>query len=359
MEYHVLVHPATMQKAGDYLSAITDGMQPGSLLKRSLVGTSLNEMSSSKFLEILIRTKHPRIYAESEVAGDGSDWNQKELSILGDVGIHVPVTVYDNGIHQNPDIHETPFKANLLFTPGALLRNDTGNTPADWNEVTSNNKIDPEGYYNLYERRLLPHLLHASETSMKRNTKAFITIPGLGCGLFAGPFKGHLGSELKQVLIRLLQQHGQKLSGIHAIYYDPHRECENERLLINDIHLLVRPLTKGNQNKPQLCKPEEYEEENDNFTKCKLWSFVAWDHVSWPGNDFYGGSRMTDDGVKAAATDSMFLMTGIEGYYNEQTHTYDPPKEYENWRDVILKKSIQILVKDNLFVISTSTELRG
>ena len=68
---------------------------------------------------------------------------------------------------------------------------------------------------------------------------------------------------------------------------------------------------------------------------------------------------MTDDGVKAAATDSMFLMTGIEGYYNEQTHTYDPPKEYENWRDVILKKSIQILVKDNLFVISTSTELRG
>jgi len=40
-----------------------------------------------------------------------------------------------------------------------------------------------------------------------------------------------------------------------------------------------------------------------------------WDHVSWPGNDFYGGSRSTDDGVKAAATDSMAALTGVEGRY--------------------------------------------
>ena len=35
---------------------------------------------------------------------------------------------------------------------------------------------------------------------------------------------------------------------------------------------------------------------------------MAWDYVSWPGNDFYGDLRNTDDGVKAAATNSMEVM---------------------------------------------------
>src|SRR5262249_44771579 len=42
---------------------------------------------------------------------------------------------------------------------------------------------------------------------------------------------------------------------------------------------------------------------------------VAWDHVSWPGNDFLGGSRATDDGVKAAASNSMSALAGVEGKY--------------------------------------------
>ena len=39
-----------------------------------------------------------------------------------------------------------------------------------------------------------------------------------------------------------------------------------------------------------------------------LFSVVAWDHVSWPGNDFYAGQRKTDDGVKAAATTAMQIV---------------------------------------------------
>ena len=54
----------------------------------------------------------------------------------------------------------------------------------------------------------------------------------------------------------------------------------------------------------------------DDFSGCILFSIVAWDHVSWPGNDYFGGSRSTDDGVKAAATDSMAVLTGIEGHYD-------------------------------------------
>jgi hypothetical protein len=349
-KYSWLIHHDTIRKVSDYLLSLRNAEQPGILLKKQLNGAYPEEISPEELLEKLIKTKIPQIFAETSVSGDGSDWNQKELSILGDVSVSVPVTVFDNGRHTDPDIHEVPFKANLLFTPGALLRNDMGRDPADWNEVTISDTLNPEGYYQLYRRRLLPLLLHTNEVAERRGRKAFITVPGLGCGQFAGPFKGMLGTELKKVLIRLLKEFGSKFNSIHCIYYDPYRECENERYLINGISLLVRPLTKGNWDKPQLCKPEQYEEEGDSFLKCDLWSVVAWDHVSWPGNDFYTGSRVTDDGVKAAATDSMSAITGIKGKYDEASNCYLPPEDYENWFEVAARNRIELEVGKNLII---------
>lgn len=114
-------------------------------------------------------------------------------------------------------------------------------------------------------------------------------------------------------------------------------ECKNSRNKIGHIDLMVRPLTLGNENKPQLCPPSNYKEDGDNFSDLELFSFVAWDHVSWPGNDFYLGIRDTDDGVKAAATDSMFRITGVEGIYDSLSNCYTPPSEYKNWEEVVLK----------------------
>jgi len=79
---------------------------------------------------------------------------------------------------------------------------------------------------------------------------------------------------------------------------------------------------------------------------------VAWDHVSWPGNDFYLGSRATDDGVKAAATSSMAAMTGFEGTYNPHKHTYAPPPGYRNWNELVQRAGLQIQVSDNLLVLT-------
>jgi len=78
---------------------------------------------------------------------------------------------------------------------------------------------------------------------------------------------------------------------------------------------------------------------------------VAWDHVSWPGNDFYGGSRSTDDGVKAAATNSMTVMTGIEGQYNPVTYHYEPPTKYRNWAAVVQQNNLRIKVEQNLSIL--------
>lgn len=38
----------------------------------------------------------------------GIHGNSRELSILGDISIAVPVEVYDNGLHQIPEVHPDP-----------------------------------------------------------------------------------------------------------------------------------------------------------------------------------------------------------------------------------------------------------
>ncbi len=350
LSYHILIHPEAYKKAEAYrIQLATKGIsEAGYFLQQELQGKELEKLNTEIFIEHLFATKPPLIFAESAVYGNGKDWNHIELSILGDIGVATNVEVYDDGKHYNPKIHKTPFLATLLFIPGALLRNGKSNLPADWNEVTQNAQINPIAYRALYERRLLPLLIYANDQAKLANKKALITVPGLGCGQFAGPFTGQMGSHLKDVLAQLLKTHANQLPYIKAVYYDPFNECQNERSEFGTVSLLVRPLTQGNQDKPQLCEPVDYAEAGDDYSDSLLFSVVAWDHVSWPGNDFYGGSRATDDGVKAAATNSMAVMTGIEGQYNPITFQYEPPFEYRNWVEVVEKNNLRIKVKHNL-----------
>jgi hypothetical protein len=355
--YTVLANPQTYQKAIDYLDRLKAGEKAGEYLHHKLKNIDLDLVTIPEFIELLMQTKRPKIFAESAVFGNGIDWNQSELSILGDLSIVTPVTVYDNGKHRNPDLHQVPFAATLIFTPGALLQNGHNLTPADWMEVTSDGVFNADGYYRLYERRLLPALIYINALVKQHGKKAVITIPGMGCGQFAGIFRGQLGAELKQVLVRFLQAYAGDFSDIHAVYYDPYSECDNDRIEIESISLFVRPLLRGNANKPQLCLPQTYAEDGDDFSNCELFSFVAWDHVSWPGNDFYLNARSTDDGVKAAATNVMQVMTGIEGTYNPQIERYCQPGEYENWKEVVQKNRVQLELKHN-FIILPSTDRR-
>lgn len=351
-QYTILLHQITLQKAESYRKALVSReIQAGTYLKNALTGINPAQIDTSDLIGYLLKTKHPQIFAESAVAGDGSDWSPIELSILGDISIVVPVQVFDDGRHTSPAIHTRPFDATLLYVPGALLQNGRGKIPADWNDVTVGNELQPEAYYTLYERRLLPGFLYADQAAGAKGKQALFTIPGLGCGQFAGKFHGQLGVELRNTLIMFLENYSAQLLHTRAVYYDPYRECQNERYDIGHISLLVRPLTLGNTGKSQLCPPQVYEEGNDDFSNCELFSFVAWDHVSWPGNDFYLGARATDDGVKAAATSSMAMITGVAGRYNPRTNTYDPPRKYRNWDDLVSQENIQLAAGDNIIVL--------
>ncbi len=342
--YRVLLSDESAERLAKLARALRSDMSTaGGRLRAALAERSYDLTDPDELLQALLDTKDPQYFAESQVYADGTDWTVEELSILGDVSVSVPVTVFDNGLHANPEIHEPRFPATLLYVPGALLRNDTGGPPAD-GAVLTDGALDADRYRALYERRLLPGLRAASDAAAGRGRQILVTIPGLGCGQFAGRLKGTLGSHLQDALIEILSRHASELQGIRAVWFDPYNECADHREQIGHMSFLVRPLRASDNPHPQLCRPHEYAEAGDDYSACDLVSVVAWDHVSWPGNDFYRGMRATDDGVKAAATDSMFAMTGVRGAYNRESNCYGQPQEYATWEQVVRRRNVRLSV---------------
>jgi hypothetical protein len=339
-----LILPAdTRARIADYAAALRSGrVHPGKRLTETLRSSFLSELTADDLLWGLLDTKEPCIFAESAVRGDGSDWTLQELSLLGDLSVAADVTVYDDGRHQDPVVHSRPFAGTLVFTPGALLRNECGHPPADWAAATTpDGQLDLAGFAALYFRRLRPVFAYIQDHATRLGVRAFVTVPGLGCGQFAGPFRGQLGEQLEKVLERLLSENAEAWPALRAIYFDPYNECMPRRSRHHGIDFLVRPLTKSAPaGSPQLCPPADYaESRDDDFSPCRLYSFVAWDHVSWPGNDFNAGSRATDDGVKAAATAALHALTGIEGRYDAKRHAYLPPAPASTWNDLLHGRS--------------------
>jgi len=247
-------------------------------------------------------------------------------------------------------VHKEPLSGHLIYTPGALLHNGYGLQPADFDEVTKHQQINVDKYNALYARRLTPVLKYINEQAKSKKETAMITIPGLGCGQFAGRFQGQLGPYLKNALKHLLATIDESLSSIGAIYFDPYNSCENERETINGVEFLVRPLLQFNQEKSQLNTPATLADSDNEFANYTLYSIVAWDHVSWPGNDYWIGSRSTDDGVKAAATDTMYKITGYQGEYDTRSNKYLPPKDYKNWSDVVFQHNLTMKIKNRIKV---------
>lgn len=106
-----------------------------------------------------------------------------------------------------------------------------------------------------------------------------------------------------------------------------------------------------NTNRPRFCAPAHYAGPREDFSDCRLYSLVAWDPVSWPGNDFWAGARVTDDGVKAAASDLMRVITGQPGAYDRRTFSYRPPEPYPTWEALAQDQRTRLRLDDNLQVL--------
>lgn len=146
----LLISSLTKEKLNRYWERVQKGQSRAGQRLQAIINQDQKWLANVEdFLKALLRTKVPRIFAESEVSGDGSDWNQEELSILGDVSVLTQVTIFDDGRHTSPKVHEKPFYGFFMFVPGALLQSIT-NQPADWAEVVQDNAILFEKYLQLY-----------------------------------------------------------------------------------------------------------------------------------------------------------------------------------------------------------------
>jgi hypothetical protein len=359
--YDIVISETTLQNIIQYKSDLASGVaEPGMRLKKALAALGPTaSLTTEQFLGALLQTKQPMIFAESEIRADGTDWMHRELALLGDINVTMNAKAYDNGVWKTSDKnfkeHSPPIDIQLMFTPGALLGvgHDFAGVSPDHAEVVSHNRIDQDKYNALVERRLLPLLAHANARAEAEHQKAVITLPGIGCGAFAGEFKGQMGGHLNTALQAMLEKHGTALKHIALVYFDPFGECSNSEKEYGDVVFRVRPALL-NRSKPQLLAPQGYEEKGDSFATAKLYKIVAWDHASLPGNDFFGNSRMTDDGVSAAATNSMEVITGIRGKY--QGGAYRPPVGFDTWEDVAMKFHTHLKAQGNVKIVTAKAE---
>ncbi|MDB2592830.1 hypothetical protein N9Y17_03920, partial [Gammaproteobacteria bacterium] len=234
------------------------------------------------------------------------------------------VEIYDNGHWTNPTQHTNergelePLKGHLCYVPGALLDTRTGTFDED--EVTTkdengNKQLNQEKFTAFYEKRLLPVLSYINENSTKEHP-AFVTIPGLGEGRFGGIYgsdgKKIVGEFLQTALEQILEKHGQKYPNIKGIYYSPEKPKQAGTKNINGCNFIVSNGFWKADAIQLLSKPETF---GKQYKDCTLFKLGAWDHYSYPGNDFFINSRHTDDAVSAAATNSMQVLFDIEGKY--------------------------------------------
>ena len=134
-KYSIIIPEDTLLRADKYLHELQlDRILPGKRLQPLIQDEELKQFQSSDLLVKLFDTKIPQIFAESEVVGDGSDWNL-ELRLLGDISVAVPVTmmITENTIIPSSTSH---LFREWVFTPGALLCNGQGLIPPDLEEVT-------------------------------------------------------------------------------------------------------------------------------------------------------------------------------------------------------------------------------
>ncbi len=339
--YHWLLDDAVLARARRLLDALRSGeAQPGGRLAAELEGGLPS--SAEALVAALLRTKQTCIFAESEIRGDGSDWTSEEVGLMGDISCLVPVTVFDDGRWDRPRVHEPPFSAHLLFVPSALMHDHQAAPAADRLEVAPQGRLDAAAYGRLYARRLRPVFDAIEAVARAAGKGAVVTLPGLGCGAFAGAFRGQLGALLAECLHEFLASQAERWPSLRLVHFDPHHGLEAASWRIgDDLVYRIRPLC-GAGGHPQLSRVEVLDEDAGRLSGCHLFSLVAWDHVSWPGNDFYGGSRNTDDGVKAAATDSMYRMTGVRGQYDPHRYQYRPPQGYGTWGELVRHRGIRL-----------------
>lgn len=356
--YKLFAHEKSIEKIFEYKNLIeADINKSGELLRTQLKklfnNLTVSDLTINQFIELLLATKRPCVFAETLEYKSECDWSAEDARALGDIGVAVPVKAYDDGNWFNPKIHNPPLDAYLLYVPGALL---VENCNVDYPDTFENGKLIEQKYYELYERRLLPMLRFANDESLAKGTKAVVTLPGMGCGLFAG-LVVNINNNFDSVLKKLVNNYSSQLPNISLVYFAQFTSDGSSLESINYGGIKYLRIQGSDRHYRNLLQhPKDYEiDSGDDYSNHTLFAFVAWDHVSLPGNDFFRMSRYSDDGVKAAATNSMTSLLGAEGEYDPDTKMYEPKKkDTGTWESIAIKNNFRLEPTDGrLYILKT------
>lgn len=314
----------------------------------------IKDLTDVQFLELLIRSKKPKSFAENARFKDGflldfdgenySTFGKEETEILERIIFSADVTIFDNaGQRGTQEKHGNSFEGNLIFVPGPVFKGgfkELSSFKAIVKTVETGKEVFSDAEFKKEIKvRLLPTFLSAND-SARAGKKVFVTIPGISCGAFGdiygnldayGKFPGGskqipraLNAAIKELLKELTDQN--LLPNIAGVLFDSFaKDSLNAKSLegghgqtqeIGNVKYITQELSRyGAENqklRQQLNHPENFGAE---FAGCTLVKLVAADALAVPGNDFNIGSRATDEGNAAAATDIQSKLTGFGGKY--------------------------------------------
>jgi hypothetical protein len=304
-----------------------------------------------EYLSYLMGTRSSCIFAESDVAGDGSDWTSVELRLLSRIAVNFTETVayndgkWDSCRNKIWTDYPSPMPIQVACVSGTLLRNGMGQDPLDRSELLDNKgAISLEKLIAHYEQKLLPVLLMHNEVARANNNRLVVNIPGIGTGQFVtDALRSELKKLLPQAILRIIQKHADRLTHIHTINYDPFspQGLESGLRLDHDvkgstsdtcINFQIRPFIHEGKGKAQLDFPENITPQMVQEQQLKLLKIVAWDPCSFVMNDMWGDRRTTDEAT-AASTSILaeaikakhLVMTTVDGEFLKSiTFKYNP-----------------------------------
>lgn len=319
-------------------------------------GKEVKDLTTNEFIELLLATKWPIVFADRQSYVSHLEWSPEDARVLGDIGVAMSVKAFDDGEWCKPKVHSPPLDAYLLYLPGALLVKDCN---VDYSEVVISGVFNEDKYFELYERRILPMLRFANDEALATKKKAIVTVPGMGCGEFARGLGLSLTNYFNDVLKKLLAKYSAQLPEISLVYFAEFAPGVSMSESHKYGNIKYRHTKSGHKDyKNLLERPEEYQiESGEDYSNHILFAFVAWDHVSLPGNDFFVFSRNTDDGVKAAATSSMTSLLGVEGEYDAKKKMYKPKRsDLGNWENIAKKIEFRLEPTEGRLLVLKTTK---
>lgn len=348
--YNIVCSPVTKEKAELYLNKLKSGGKTmGANLQRvlGLQGIEVQNLTVDKLIQALSATKKPRLFAESASPAIVSGWNPDEVAILDGIisAGTSPDKVVGNGSRGSarkwfePNDEEHVKEITPVFISGAL-----GHGPLFDNEDyrTALGLGEEKNISENLRPKLEAALLHINATAPPAEG-AFVMMPGIGCGEFAGKFMDVMPTIFAQTLNKILNDHPERFSNIKAVCYDAYTKSENEAAKLA-LTGSVRQNSKlhvvnGEERAVLHMKPLAISQLNslpglEKLDNCKMYRGIAADLLAQRGNDVHDGgekANATDEGSYHGSTPDAVVGDLVEMYRNKHEGNEDARKFLNDW----------------------------